>query len=175
MENQDLAGNRAKLSEPWDANRPFQELVQQVQEIQEFADDGGRTIADKDTVNKIYTPVYNMGLFYYDCDKWDKKQWVKKIWANFQAHFQSAQRKYATKQKSSMRAGGYHGANNIKDMDGTHGALIKIATDAEEDRETMMSQNKTIYELTETVAALTRQLQKATSGKNRGPGLPGDR
>ena len=33
VENQDLIGNRAKLSEIWDANRPFQELVQQVQEI----------------------------------------------------------------------------------------------------------------------------------------------
>ena len=175
VENQDLVRNCAKLSDPWDANWPFQELVQRVQEIQEFEDDGGRTIADEDIFDTIYTLVYNTGLFYDDCDKWDKKQQDEKTWANFQAHFHSAQRKYKRKQKYSTRTRGYHGANNIKEMDGTQDALINLATDAAEDRETMMSQNKTIANLTKTVAALTRQLQQATSGKYRGPGLPGDR
>ena len=78
VENQDLVGNRSKLSEPWDANRPFQELVKRVQEIQKFANDGGRTIFDEDIVNTIYTLVYNTGLVYDDCDKWDDKQHDKK-------------------------------------------------------------------------------------------------
>ena len=93
VENQDLVGNRAKLSEPWDANRKFQELVQQVQDIQEFANYIGRTISDEDIVDTIYTLVYNTGLFYDDCDKWDEKQRDEKNWANFQAHFQSAHQK----------------------------------------------------------------------------------
>ena len=97
VENQELVGNRAKLSEPWDANRPFHELVQRVQEIQEFANDRGKKIADKYIVDTIYTLVYNTGLFYNDCNKWDEKQWDKKTWAKFQAHFQSAQRKYKRK------------------------------------------------------------------------------
>ena len=80
-----------------------------------------------------------MGLFYYDRNKWYKKQRDEKTWEKFQAHFQSAQRKYKGKQKSSTRAGVYHGANNIKEMDGTHDALINLATAAVEDRETMMS------------------------------------
>ena len=163
------------MSEPWDANRPFQELLQRVQEIQELADDGGRTIADEDIVDKIYTLVYTMGLLYDDCDKWDKKQRDEKTWANFQAHFQSAQHKYKRKQKLSTCTGGYHGANNIKEMDRTHNVLIKLATAAAEDRETMVSQNKTIADLAKTVAALTRHLQQATSGKDRGPRLPKDR
>ena len=94
MDKQDLVGKCAKLSEPWDVNMPFQELVQRVQEIQEFANDGGRTIADEDIVNTIYTLVYNTGLFYDNCDKWGEKQQDKKTWENFQAHFQSVQRKY---------------------------------------------------------------------------------
>ena len=53
VENQYLVGNFAKLSEPWDANRPFQELVQWVQEIQEFANNGGRTIVNEDIVDTI--------------------------------------------------------------------------------------------------------------------------
>ena len=106
MENQDLVGNCSKLSESWDANRPLQESVQRVQEIQEFANDGGRTIAYKNIVDTIYTLVYNTGLFYDDCDKWDDKQRDEKTWAKFQAHFQAAQQKYKRKQKSSTHAGG---------------------------------------------------------------------
>ena len=60
-------------------------------------------------------------------------------------------------------------------MDGTHDALTNLTTAAEEDRETMMSQNKTIADLTETGDALNIQLHQATSGKDRGPVLPGDR
>ena len=60
-------------------------------------------------------------------------------------------------------------------MDGTHNPLINLATAAVEDRETMMAQNKTIANLTETVAALTRQLHHTTTGNNREPGLTGDR
>ena len=43
----------------------------------------------------MYTLVYNMGLFYDDCDIWDDKQRDKKTWV----HFQAAQRKYKKKQK----------------------------------------------------------------------------
>ena len=114
VEYQDLVGNRSKLSEPWVANRPFQELVQRVQEIQEFANDGGRTISDEDIFDTTYKLVFNTGLFYDNWDKWDDKQQDKKTWANFQAHFQAAQRKYKWKQKVLTSAGGYHGANNLR-------------------------------------------------------------
>ena len=105
VEYQDLVGNRSKLLEPWDANRPFEESVQQIQEIKEFANDGGRTIAYKEIVDTIHMLVYNTGLYYEDCDKWEDKKRNEKTWANFQAHFQAAQRKYKRKQKVSTRAG----------------------------------------------------------------------
>ena len=124
---------------------------------------GRRTITNEDFVDTIYTLVYNTGLLYDDYDKWDDKQRDGKLWANFQAQFQAEQRKYKIKQKSSTCVGGYHGANNIKDMDGTHDALINLATADAAYRETMMSQCKNIADLTKTVAALTRQLQKATT------------
>ena len=99
MENQDLIGNGSKLLELWDANRPFQELVQRVQETQEFANNRGRTISDEDIVDTIYTLVYNTGMCYNDCEKWDNKQCDEKTWSKFQAHFQAVQRKYKKKQK----------------------------------------------------------------------------
>ena len=160
--------------ELWGANRPFQELVQRVQEIQEFANDRGRTIADEDIVDTIYTLIYNTCLFYDDYDKWDNKKQKEKTWAKFQVHFQAEQRKYKRKHKLSTCVGGYYGSNNIKNMDRTHSALINLATSTAEYRETMMSQCKTIANLTKTVTALTQQLQQATTGNNMGPGLPVD-
>ena len=71
--------------------------------------------------------------------------------------------------------GGYHGANNIKEIDGTHDALINLATAASEDREIMMSQSKIIADLTQTFAALTWHLQQETTGYNRGPRMPVNR
>ena len=52
--------------------------MQIVQEIQEFANDGVRTISDEDMFDIIYTLVYNTGLFYDNCDKWDDMQRNKK-------------------------------------------------------------------------------------------------
>ena len=53
-------------------------------------------------------------------------------------------------------------------MDGTHDALIKLATEAAADKETMMTQFKTVADLAATVAALTQQLQKANAVKKGG-------
>ena len=99
VEYQNRVGNRSKLADPWDANNPFQELVQRVQEIQEFVTYGGRTIPMDNIADTIYTIVYNTGLFYDDCDKWYNKERADKTWANLQAHFQAEQRKYKRKKK----------------------------------------------------------------------------
>ena len=56
-----------------------------------------------------------------------------------------------------------------------HDALIILETASAADRETMMLQCKTIANLTKTVAALTRNLHQATTGYNRGSGMPVDR
>ena len=74
VEYQDLVRNCSNLSEPWDTHRPFQELVQRVQEIQEFMNDGGRKFSEEDIVDTVYTLVYNTGLFYDNCDKRDDMQ-----------------------------------------------------------------------------------------------------
>ena len=91
-----------------------------------------------------------------------------KNWAGFQAHFQAAQCKFKRKHKVSTRAGGYYGANNLREMDGTHDAIINLDTAAADDRDTMITQRKTISDLTATVAAVTQKIQQANAENNRG-------
>ena len=55
-------------------------------------------------------------------------------------------------------------------MDGTHNALINLATAAAADIETMMPQCKKIANLIATVAALTHKLHQESTAYNRGPG-----
>ena len=60
-------------------------------------------------------------------------------------------------------------------MDGTHNALINPATAAAADIDTMMTQCKTIADLTTTVSALTQQPHQANVANNRGSGTPVER
>ena len=65
--------------------------------------------------------------------------------------------------------------DTISDKDEDKDANINLATSAVVDRETMMSQCKLITNLTTSVAALTHQLQQASTVHNRGSGIPVDR
>ena len=58
---QDLVGNRVKLVEEWYPTTPFQTLVTKVQGIQEFATDGGRSIAEAEITDVLYMLIYNTG------------------------------------------------------------------------------------------------------------------
>ena len=57
-------------------------------------------------------------------------------------------------------------------MDGKHDALINLLTAAAANRETMMSQCKTIAYLTASVADLTQQLHQTNTVHTRGSGIP---
>ena len=54
-----MVANRVKMGEEWDPTTPFQTLVTKVQDIQEFATDGGRIIEEVDITDVLYTVIYN--------------------------------------------------------------------------------------------------------------------
>ena len=66
---QDIVANRVKLGEEWDPNTPFQTLVTKVQDIQEFATYGGRSIEEVDITDVLYTVIYNTRAYYKECKK----------------------------------------------------------------------------------------------------------
>ena len=114
-------------------------------------------------MDTMYNIVYNTRIFYDDCEKWDDKERVDKNCANFQVHFQVAQRKYNRKQKVSTRLAVYHSANNlIENGKDTHNVLINLDTVEEPDRDMIMTQSKTISDFTTTIANLTQKIWKAT-------------
>ena len=70
---QDIVANRVKLGEEWDPTTPFQPLVKKLQDIQEFATDRGRSIAEVDITDALYTVIYNTCAYYKESKKWSDK------------------------------------------------------------------------------------------------------
>ena len=54
---QDLVENRVKIGEEWDPTTWFQNLVTKLQDTQEFAIDGGRSIEEVDITDVLYTVI----------------------------------------------------------------------------------------------------------------------
>ncbi len=161
IDQQDLINNRMKLTEEWDPNLPFSHITQRVQAVQEYATDGKRPINKKDIMDAIYTVVFNTGMFYEDCEKWNDKDPTDMTWTNFQNHFIEAQRRLKRRQKATTKVGGYHGANAVvQDQLGqANDALINLAAAATADREMMQLQAKTIADQMRTINDLTQQVK----------------
>ena len=61
--------NRVGMGGKWDPTTPFQTLVTKVQDIQEFATDGGSSIEEVDITDVLYTVIYNIGPYDKECNK----------------------------------------------------------------------------------------------------------
>lgn len=57
----------------WDPSRPIFDLIQRVQEIEEFVTDGQRPILEDNIVDAIYTVIYNTGVYFDDCVELEDK------------------------------------------------------------------------------------------------------
>ena len=125
---QDLVENRVKMGVEWDPTTAFQNLVIKVQDIQEFATDGGRSIEEVDITYVLYTVIYNTGAYYEKCNKWPDKSTVDKTGENFQTFFQDAHRKLRNKSQSTIQKTGHHGMNAMvpHGLEDTNEALINM-------------------------------------------------
>lgn len=137
--------------------------------VQEYAREGQRPIPEHDTVDAIYTVVYNTGIFIDDCNDWDDKDSAFKSWASFKQHFNAAQLKARRRQKATSKMGGFHGANSIhhqeqqSQLDNAESALINMITSAAEDREQVKQKDKIVADQVLLINALTPQLSAANS------------
>jgi hypothetical protein len=156
----DLSNNEAAIKKSWDANTPFEILLDQIEDCQEFADDGQQPFTDRQILNTAYTLVFNTGVYFDDCKTWNAKAAGDKTWDNFKTHFLEAQETLRLQQATSQQAG-FHNANAARQHQGishemyeeTAEALANLATATSSDR-------KALETLTNTVANLTQQVQE---------------
>ena len=156
----DIANNESTICKAWDSDTPFELLIEQIEDCQEFADNAGQPFSDAQILTNAYNLVYNTGAYFDECKTWNAKPAVQKTWDNFKAHFLLAQDQLRMQQATSKRSG-FHGANYVMDKhqntitqqiyEETAEALANLATATASDRKAMET-------LTNTVATLTQQL-----------------
>ena len=56
---QDLVNNNKTSEKDWDSNTPFETLIEQVEQEQEFAANGAQPYSNIQTLNIVYSPTYN--------------------------------------------------------------------------------------------------------------------
>ena len=81
----ELEDNDTKMRSLWDPNSPFDCLVQQLEDGQDYADDSGQPYTTDQLLRIAYTLVFKTGLYFEDCKARNAKPNNEKTWTNFKA------------------------------------------------------------------------------------------
>ena len=137
----ELEDNDTKMRTTSDPNSPFDCLIQQVQDGQDYADDGGQPYTAEQLLCIAYTLVFKTGLYFEDCKAWNSRPAAARTWDNFKTHFQTAQHLLCDQMRKTKQAG-FH--SNLAQHQPQHAtqppaeyqeALINLAYSAAADRE----------------------------------------
>ena len=75
----------------WDPNSPFDCLIKQIEDGQDYAEDGGQPYTTEQLLCIAYTLVFKTGLYFKECKQWNNCPAPEKTWANFKTQFHNAQ------------------------------------------------------------------------------------
>ena len=100
----ELEDNDTKMRATWDPNSPFDCLIKQVEDGQDYADDGGQPYTAEQLLRIAYTLVCKTGLYIEDCKAWNARPAAARTWDNFRTHFQNAQRLLHDQMRTTKQA-----------------------------------------------------------------------
>ena len=101
----ELEDKDTKMRSLWDPNSPFDCLVQQLEDGQDYTNDGGQPYTTDQLLRIAYTLVNKTGLYFEDCKAWNAKPNNEKTWTNFKAHFHRTQRLICDQLRTTKQAG----------------------------------------------------------------------
>ena len=158
----ELEDNDTKMCALWDPNSPFDCLVQQLEDGQDYADDGGQPYTADQLLHIAYTLIFKTGLYFEDCKAWNAKPNNEKTWTNFKAHFQRAQRLLRDQLRTTKQAGFtsnlaiQHHPNNTQPPPEYRDALVNLATSAAADRELLTKLATTVANINDHIHHLNK-------------------
>ena len=158
----ELEDNDTKMRTLWDPNSPFDCLVQQLEDGQDYADDGGQPYTADQLLRIAYTLIFKTGLYFEDCKAWNAKPNNEKTWTNFKAHFQRAQRLLRDQLRTTKQAGFtgnlaiHHSANNTQPPPEYRDALVNLATSAAADRDLLTKLATTVANINDHIHHLNK-------------------
>ena len=173
----DLDANDERFKRPFDPAQPFETLIQQIEDAQEYADAGGNPYSASQIVANAYALMYRTGMFPEACREWRRTPAAGQTWQAFKDDFTTAYTDFATL-RSTTQSAGYHNANNAMEAfaNGTAEAFANLATAAAADRSMLSSLQATnhtlLHQMTVRDAEITQlrnlvqQLQAGQSNRN---------
>ena len=155
----ELEDNDTKMRALWDPNSPFDCLVQQLEDGQDYADDGGQPYTTDQLLRIAYTLVFKTGLYFEDCKAWNAKPNNEKTWTNFKAHFQRAQRLLRDQLCTTKQAGftsNFAMQGQTQPPPEYRDALVNLATSAAVDRELLNKLATTVASINDHINLLNK-------------------
>ena len=158
----ELEDNDTKMRTMWDPNSPFDSLIQQLEDGQDYADDGGQPYTTDQLLRIAYTLIFKTGLYFEDCKAWDAKPNNEKTWNNFKTHFQRAQRLLRDQLRTTKQAGftsnlaTHHITNNTQPPPEYRDALVNLATSAAADRDLLTKLATTVATINDHIHQLNK-------------------
>ena len=83
------------------------DLLEQTEEIVEFAEAANTPIPGGKVVNIVYLLILRTGRMEKVCEQWEDMQVGLKTWQAFKDHFSQAYRRYYIRKKATEAAHGY--------------------------------------------------------------------
>lgn len=169
----DIEANDNRFKGAFDPGQPFETLVQQIDEAQDFAEAAGQPYSAAQIVSNAYRIIFQTGLFNDACREWRRKTPAQQTWQEFQKDFNIAHIDLAN-QRQTAQGAGYHTANNTIETighDNFGAALAQYAFAATADRDMLRSMQATNLALTQRLtvteaenAQLRSQIQQFQAG-----------
>ena len=87
----ELKDKNTKMRSNWDPNSPFDCLIKQIEDGQDYAEDGGQSYTTKQLLCIAYTLIFKTRLYFEECKHWNNRPATEKTWFNFKTQFHNAQ------------------------------------------------------------------------------------
>ena len=158
----ELEDNDTKMRALWDPNSPFDCIIQQLEDGQDYADDGSQPYTADQLLHIAYTLVFKTGLYFKDCKSWNAKPNNEKTWTTIKTHFHHAQcllrdQLCTTKQASfTSNVAIHHHPNKTQPPPECREALVNLATSAATDRELLTTLATTIANINDYIQHLIK-------------------
>ena len=158
----ELEDNDTKMHALWDPNSPLDCLVQQLEDGQDYADDGGQPYMADQLLRITYTLIFKTWLYFKDCKAWNTKPNNEKTWTNFKAHFQCTQRLLCGQLHTTKQAGFtsnltiQNHPNNTQPPPEYRDALLNLATSATADQELLTKLATTVANINDHIHHLNK-------------------
>jgi hypothetical protein len=166
----DLVDNNQKKSEPIDPSQPIEKIFRTIQNAVDYANAGHTPFRANQIIAQTYTHLFNSGVLFDACERWNALPLVAKNWTTIKTHFTRSHKTYKPT-KGTTPGAGYHATANVaanEFQQDTVEVIATLANAAAMDKGKCDTLMKTNTNLTAKLAALTKQIRLINT-KNEAP------